>query len=253
MTQSSWQHCCVGGSDRSFAGIGTADLQRLTELAADADAELVARNPVGSGRYAGRLLARALCQGAALDYVDKHNGVKDFDVWSFYAQHDDLPFPCGGAGRGTSLRQSSAGVPAIRLANRVDAPNGPCPRRSRPRSVARCGTEAFVAAASRDIGHIGSAHDEAWLEVLKSQRVGALRPGRASLIWALIRLRPDRPCPLGGPQRITASRTGHLWDALSRGDDEPAFGRAAGHRDARSAERRARRVGLPAWCSRGSE
>lgn len=48
------------------------------------------RNPHGSGRYAGRLLGRALCQGAALHYV---NGVKDFDVWSFYAQYDDWPFP----------------------------------------------------------------------------------------------------------------------------------------------------------------
>jgi hypothetical protein len=93
MTQSSWQYCCVGARDRSFAGIGLGDLLRLAELAADAEAELFARNPARSGRYAGRLLARALCQGAALHYVDKHNGVKDFDVWSFYAQHDDWPFP----------------------------------------------------------------------------------------------------------------------------------------------------------------
>jgi hypothetical protein len=28
-----------------------------------------------------------------LDYVNKENGVKDFDVWSFYAQYDDWPFP----------------------------------------------------------------------------------------------------------------------------------------------------------------
>jgi hypothetical protein len=26
-------------------------------------------------------------------YVNGKNGVKDFDVWSFYAQHDDWPFP----------------------------------------------------------------------------------------------------------------------------------------------------------------
>ena len=26
-------------------------------------------------------------------YVNGQNGVKDFDVWSFYAQHDDWPFP----------------------------------------------------------------------------------------------------------------------------------------------------------------
>jgi len=28
-----------------------------------------------------------------LHYVNEKNGVKDFDVWSFYAQYDDRPFP----------------------------------------------------------------------------------------------------------------------------------------------------------------
>lgn len=72
---------------------------RLAVLAADAEAELFGRNPNGSGRYSGRLLGRALCQGAALHYVDGRNGVKDFDIWSFYAQLDDWPFP--GRWRGT--------------------------------------------------------------------------------------------------------------------------------------------------------
>jgi hypothetical protein len=80
-------------TDRSLTRIEVADLLRLAALAADAEAELFARNPNGSGRYAGRLLGRALCQGAALHYVNGKNGVKDFDVWSFYAQLDDWPFP----------------------------------------------------------------------------------------------------------------------------------------------------------------
>jgi hypothetical protein len=79
--------------DRSLARIDAADLLRLAALAADAEAELFGRNPDGSGRYTGRLLGRALCQGAALHYVNGKNGVKDFDVWSFYAQYDDWPFP----------------------------------------------------------------------------------------------------------------------------------------------------------------
>jgi hypothetical protein len=79
--------------DRSPARIDVADLLRLAALAADAETELFRRNPRGSGRYAGRLLGRALCQGAALHYVDGENGVKDFDVWSFYAELDDWPFP----------------------------------------------------------------------------------------------------------------------------------------------------------------
>jgi hypothetical protein len=79
--------------DRSLERIEISDLLRLGALAADAEAELFMRNPEGSGRYAGRLLGRALCQGAALHYLNGSNGVKDFDVWSFYAQYDDWPFP----------------------------------------------------------------------------------------------------------------------------------------------------------------
>ena len=73
--------------------IERADLLRLAALAADAEADLFKRKPQGSGRYADRLLGRALCQGAALHYVNKRNGVRDFDVWSFYAQCDDWQIP----------------------------------------------------------------------------------------------------------------------------------------------------------------
>jgi hypothetical protein len=35
-----------------------------------------------------------LCQGAALQFVDGQNGVKDFDVWSFFAVKKGVPqFP----------------------------------------------------------------------------------------------------------------------------------------------------------------
>jgi hypothetical protein len=78
---------------RSLAPIGRGDLLRLGVLAAEAEAGLFARHPHGAGRYAGRLLCRALCQGAALHFLDGKNGVKDFDVWSFYAALDDGPFP----------------------------------------------------------------------------------------------------------------------------------------------------------------
>jgi len=54
------------GSVRSLERIGRYDLLRLAELAGQAEADLFARKPNGAGRYAGRLLCRALCQGAAL-------------------------------------------------------------------------------------------------------------------------------------------------------------------------------------------
>jgi hypothetical protein len=78
---------------RSLARIGRGDLLRLAALAAEAEAGLFARHPRGAGRYAGRLLCRALCQGAAQHYLDGANGVKDFDVWSFYGALGDGPFP----------------------------------------------------------------------------------------------------------------------------------------------------------------
>jgi hypothetical protein len=80
-------------SARSLARIDRNDLLHLAKLAAGVEAGLFARNPQGAGGYSGRLICRALCQGAALHYLDARNGVKDFDVWSFYAERDDGPFP----------------------------------------------------------------------------------------------------------------------------------------------------------------
>jgi hypothetical protein len=80
-------------SKRSQERIDRDDLIRLAELAASAEAALFARRPGGAGRYVGRLLCRALCQGAAIHYTDGRNGVKDFDVWSFYSERADGPFP----------------------------------------------------------------------------------------------------------------------------------------------------------------
>jgi hypothetical protein len=78
-------------SGRSLAPVDASDLVRPAGIAVEA--ELFARHPHGAGRYAGRLLCRALCQSAALHYLDGKNGVKDFDAWSFYAALGDGPFP----------------------------------------------------------------------------------------------------------------------------------------------------------------
>jgi hypothetical protein len=62
----------------------------LAQLARLDREDLFARKP----RYRAlgeRLICVALCQGAALHYVDGKNGVKDFDVWTFYAAHLDNP------------------------------------------------------------------------------------------------------------------------------------------------------------------
>ena len=47
-------------TERSLARIDASDLLRLAALAAEAETGLFARHPNGAGRYAGRLLCRAL-------------------------------------------------------------------------------------------------------------------------------------------------------------------------------------------------
>jgi hypothetical protein len=68
------------------------DLARLASIASDDREARFARRPRWRP-YADRVLCVALCQGAAQHYVDGRNGVKDFDVYTFYAEHPTGPFP----------------------------------------------------------------------------------------------------------------------------------------------------------------
>jgi Transposase DDE domain len=63
---------------------------------------------------------------------------------------------------------------------------------------------------SREIEHIGSAHDEARLELLKAAARQRLAAGQGELDLGL-----DAGADGGGPLPITSSRMGHLWDALA--------------------------------------
>jgi hypothetical protein len=67
--------------ERTSAPLTIEHLQRLSELAA-LDRE---RFYVAQPLYRGRLVATVLAQGAALHWVNGTNGVKDLDVWSFFA------------------------------------------------------------------------------------------------------------------------------------------------------------------------
>jgi hypothetical protein len=75
---------------------------------------------------------------------------------------------------------------------------------------------------SRDIEHIGSAHDDAELELLKAVARQRLAAGQGELDLGL----DDGP-EAGGPLEITSSRMGHLWEALCRAYDELGFDAAA--------------------------
>lgn len=77
---------------RSYERITPEDLARLAEIAkADREARF-SRRPRWRP-YADRILCVALCQGAALHFIDGRNGVKDFDVYTFYADHRTGTFP----------------------------------------------------------------------------------------------------------------------------------------------------------------
>lgn len=80
---------------RSYEPITGDDLGRLNELA-QADRERFFRK---RPEYRERVVCTALCQGAALHHVDlaagrdRPNGIKDFDVWTFFSAIPGKPFP----------------------------------------------------------------------------------------------------------------------------------------------------------------
>lgn len=73
---------------------------------------------------------------------------------------------------------------------------------------------------SRDIEHIGSAHDEAELETLKAVARQRLAGGQDELDLGL--------GPGGGPLPITSARMGPLWDVLARVYDRLGFSEVTG-------------------------
>jgi hypothetical protein len=78
---------------------------------------------------------------------------------------------------------------------------------------------------SRDIEHIGSAHSDADLELLKTVARQRLAAGQGELDLRL----PDGSANQGAALPITSTRMGHLLDALSRGYDALGFAAAAEH------------------------
>src|SRR5215475_12183834 len=75
---------------------------------------------------------------------------------------------------------------------------------------------------SREIEHIGSAHDRVELELLKAIARQRLAAGQDELDLGL------DSAAAGGPLPITASRMTCLLDALSRAYDVLGFGQASG-------------------------
>jgi len=77
---------------RSYARIEAGDLEHLAALACQDREQFFSRRPRWGTLYADRMICVALCQGAALHFVNGENGVKDFDVWTFFANRPEAPF-----------------------------------------------------------------------------------------------------------------------------------------------------------------
>ena len=78
--------------ERSPEIITKSDLRKLLTLARSDIEAFFARNP-SYKEYEGQEVLVALCQGGALHYLDKKNGVKDFDIWFFYPlKTKNLPY-----------------------------------------------------------------------------------------------------------------------------------------------------------------
>jgi hypothetical protein len=143
---------------RSFEPIRREDLARLAEIARGALEDLIRRCPQRAP-YRERLVALALCQGAACHYLDGRTGVKDFDVWLFfaeipgqrfhprwYSQYDFGPSRFGrtpgfwGLGRrvdvlGRALKISPDEDPARAISGYLKAGKEPTPRHLREKAV----------------------------------------------------------------------------------------------------------------------
>ncbi len=79
-------------ASRSMEKITKRDLSKLADIAR-ADRERMFERNANWAHYRNRLLCVALCQGAARHYVDRKTGIKDFDVWAFFARSPARPFP----------------------------------------------------------------------------------------------------------------------------------------------------------------
>lgn len=77
----------VGTEGRSYRAIGLGDLRKLAVIAQRDQATFFGNHPKWAKLYSRRLICIALCQGAALHYLDASTGINDFDVYVFYRRN----------------------------------------------------------------------------------------------------------------------------------------------------------------------
>lgn len=77
----------VDSEGRSYEPIAVEDLEKLAGIAYQDRETFFQDFPNWAELYAQRVLCVALCQGAAMHYIDGLTGINDFDVYTFYKTH----------------------------------------------------------------------------------------------------------------------------------------------------------------------
>ena len=78
--------------ERSYEEITSSDLRKLARFA-QAHRERWFRYDKPTNVFEHRFLCSALCQGAALHFLDGKSGIKDFDILEFYAEVSNVRIP----------------------------------------------------------------------------------------------------------------------------------------------------------------
>ena len=79
--------------DRLYTKLGLSDLKQLQKLALEEHENFIERNTHLRKAYYDSLVGIALCQGAASHYINASVGIKDFDIWLFYVENENIRFP----------------------------------------------------------------------------------------------------------------------------------------------------------------
>ncbi len=173
--------------DRSYERITRADLKRLLKIARLEREDFFGRHKEYAILYRKRVLCSALCEDAALHYINGQTGVASFDVWTFYAEHPEAAFPrwhedrydFGGSrfGRLASAPESFKGRPVNLAARSIDA------------SPADDPIEALQHYLRRASNPVPKRLAEKALVLIEPERLAGY------LVWPT--LVPARPAPIG--------------------------------------------------------
>lgn len=86
-------------ADRSYLPITEVELNQLALIAKQDRVDFFGRYRRWERLYSDRMICVALCQGAALHYLDNQNGIKDWVAWTFYRINPEAQFPYRRIGR----------------------------------------------------------------------------------------------------------------------------------------------------------